>query len=325
MIETAYTGHRSQLFDVRRSRLVGGKADGMEVIDIWNGGNLSLTLLPSRCCDIYSVRFRGNSMAFHTPAGLVHPAFYQENRWLRSFAGGFLTTCGLQNVGAADPIREECGTHGRIANTPSDNTAIQLSEDGQSVRITAEMQEAVLFGARLRLRRTMEVRRGCDEILFTDTVTNLGWKEEPLSMLYHFNMGYPLIDADARVVIPSHTVVPRNAHAASGLADWQRLREPEPDFEEMCYYHFLRENYAGIDSPNLNTRVRIHFDSPDGVLDRLVEWKMMGCGDYVVGLEPISCTLEGQSDAEANGSLKHIAPQSSITNHFRITFGGLTE
>ena len=44
-MEQLHVGNTSQLFDVKQYRLVGGKADGVRAIDVWNGGDLSFTLV----------------------------------------------------------------------------------------------------------------------------------------------------------------------------------------------------------------------------------------------------------------------------------------
>ncbi|WP_274595949.1 DUF4432 family protein [Robinsoniella peoriensis] len=38
-------------------------------------------------------------------------------------------------------------------------------------------------------------------------------------------------------------------------------------------------------------------------LDHFVQWKMMGAGDYVMGLEPANATIDGIADAIENGSV----------------------
>ena len=43
-----YLGSLEQIFSLRRSRIDGGRGDGVRVIDVHNGGNLSLTVLPDR-------------------------------------------------------------------------------------------------------------------------------------------------------------------------------------------------------------------------------------------------------------------------------------
>lgn len=45
--------------------------------------------------------YKGKNLSFITPAGVVHPSYY-DNRgeeFLRSFTAGLLTTCGLTEIG----------------------------------------------------------------------------------------------------------------------------------------------------------------------------------------------------------------------------------
>jgi hypothetical protein len=61
-------------------------------------------------------------LAWVSPTGVVAPHFreLQGEGWLRSFGGGLLVTCGLQNVGEpSERGGEELGLHGRISNTPA--------------------------------------------------------------------------------------------------------------------------------------------------------------------------------------------------------------
>lgn len=320
-----YIGHTSQLFDVRQYKLSGGKADGVSAIDIWNGGNLHFTVLPDRGFDIYTVRYKNRNMSYHTPSGIVAPTYYNDigAKWLRSFGGGFLCTCGLQNIGNTDQNHPELTLHGRISNTPAENICADISDDGMSVTLSGILRESVIFGSKLLLKRVITCTHGSDVITFIDTVTNTGYKREPLSILYHFNMGYPLLSENAVPYIPAKKTTPRNEHAASDVNNWRAVYSPAVDFEEMCYYHILDKNVIGIDNRDINTSVRILFDSSDNILDRVIQWRMFGAGDYVMGLEPASCTLEGREEAVANGSQKYINAQSSIVNSFKITFGEL--
>ncbi|MBE6670766.1 MAG: DUF4432 family protein, partial [Ruminococcaceae bacterium] len=73
-----YIGNRMQLFDVREYKFSGGKAEGTRAIDIWNGANLHFTILPDRCLDLFTVRYKNKNMAFHTPNGVVNPSYYNE-------------------------------------------------------------------------------------------------------------------------------------------------------------------------------------------------------------------------------------------------------
>ena len=43
-------------------------------------------------------------------------------------------------------------------------------------------------------------------------------------------------------------------------------------------------------------------------LPRFVEWKMMGEGEYVVGMEPSNAGVEGRDRDRANGTLQFLEP-----------------
>lgn len=313
----------NQLFEVRQYTLSDGRASGTKAVSVWNGGNLSVTVLPDRNLDIADVRYKGRSMAFITPSGIVNPKYFESDgvNWLRSFGGGFLTTCGLENIGITDGV-EGLTMHGRIANIPCENLAVELSSDGLSARIAGTAREAMLFGPNLSLRREYTFSYGDDAITFTDTLTNRGFSRIPVCMLYHMNLGYPLVSENAKIVIPTEQVIPRTEASRINLDRWNRMEPPTAGFEENCYYHKLRENTYGVDNEKINTSVRIHFDS-DGLLDRLVEWRMCGEGEYVLGMEAASSTIDGRKDRQNNGSEKYIEPGQTYVNKFRITFSDL--
>ena len=318
-----YIGNPAQLFEVKQYTLTDGKANGTRAISVWNGAGLTYTLLPDRCLDIVDVRFKGYNMSYLTPTGITNPAYYETDgiNWLRTFAGGFLATCGLQNIGGTVDT-PGLTMHGRIGNTPCDNVCCDLAPDGMSATISGTAKEASLFGCKLTLRRTYTCAYGEDSITFTDVITNNGFERIPVSALYHMNIGYPLLSEDATVVIPTTDVSARTKHAQNHLDEWNKMVPPQHGFEEMCYYHKLSENCYGIDNPAIGVSMRIAFES-NGMLDRLIQWRMLGEGEYVMGLEAASCTLEGRKTAVDDGSQKYLDPGESFTNRFTITFKAL--
>ena len=95
-----YIGHPSQIFDVRESRLTGGKADGMRVLEVRNGKGLEFTVSLDRCADIPYLFYKGNSMAYIAPCGMVGPHYYDNSgiNFLKSFTAGFLTTLLFKSI-----------------------------------------------------------------------------------------------------------------------------------------------------------------------------------------------------------------------------------
>ncbi len=73
--------------------------------------------------------------------------------------------------------------------------------------VEADIRDAVIFGRKLTLHRTLTFPTGENAILLTDTIENHGDEASPVMVLYHMNMGYPLLSEKAEVVIPSCKVL----------------------------------------------------------------------------------------------------------------------
>ncbi len=313
-----YTGHDSQLYGIEEHRLVGGKGDGMRLLEVNNGKGLELTISPDRCADISRLRYRGINMSYFSPCGYAAPAYYDRtgSNWLKTFTAGFLTTCGLQAVGSPCVDEgEELPLHGTIANTPADQV-YWIEEDGYLV-IRAVIRDEALFARKYRLDREIRVSLTENEFVIRDVIENTGDAVQPLEVLYHMNMGYPLLDEDSIVAIPSVEVVPRDGHAAEDLENWMKMIKPEAGYVERCYYHrFEKEAKASIYQPKIGQGLEISFD-PE-VLDCFVEWKMMGVRDYVLGLECGNCYPDGRDVMRKSGILKFLEPGEKVKYEVKV-------
>lgn len=304
-----YIGQETQLYGIEEHRLVGGKGDGMRILQIRNGKGLEMTVLPDRCADISRLSYKGNNMSYFSPCGYVAPAYYDGNGtgWLKSFTAGFLTTCGLQAVGTpCTDDGEDLPLHGSIANIPAEH--VYWFEEKDWLVIRAVMKDEVLFGRKLRFYREIRISTEENEFMISDTIENAGDKTQPFEILYHLNMGYPLLDEDSIVEVPSEEVVPRDEHAANDLDNWAQIIKPQAGYQERCYYHkFVGENgKASIYQPKLGQGLEITFNAKE--LDAFVEWKMMGVRDYVLGLECGNCYPDGRDVMRKTGMLKFLEP-----------------
>ncbi len=315
-----YIGHDSQLYGVEEHRLVGGKGDGMRLYEMNNGKGLELTVSPDRNGDIMRLRYKGINMSYMSPCGYVAPSYYDSigSNWLKSFTAGFLTTCGLESVGVPCTDQgESFPLHGSIANTPCEHS-FYTEENGNLIVHTVTNDE-VIFGRKLRLFRKIQI--STEENCFTiqDTIENTGDKVEPFEILYHLNMGYPLLDEDSVITIPSREVKARDEHAAEDIANWMQMEKPVVGYQERCYYHKFADEkgYAKIHQPKLNMGLEIGFDASE--LDGFVEWKMMGVRDYVLGLECGNCYPDGRDEMRKIGMLKYLSPGEKKTYVIKIS------
>jgi hypothetical protein len=92
-------GDLSQLVSTRSVRLGDGNEDGVRAVDVRVTGGLSALVLTDRGMDLGPAWVAGHQVSWQSTTGIVGPAHYDETNWLRSFHGGLLVTCGLQNVG----------------------------------------------------------------------------------------------------------------------------------------------------------------------------------------------------------------------------------
>ena len=258
-------------------------------------------------------------MSYMSPCGYVAPAYYDRtgSNWLSSFTAGLLTTCGMQAVGSpCTDEGEELPLHGSIANSPCEQA--YFFEKGGELIVHTVTKDEQIFGRKLRLEREIRVSTETNEFEICDSITNTGDRVEPMEVLYHMNMGYPLLDEDSVITIPSVEVKPRDAHAADDIANWMHMEKPTAGYQERCYYHkFSDENgIAEIYQPKLHAGLRISFDASE--LDGFVEWKMMGVRDYVLGLECGNCYPDGRDVMRKNGMLKFLQPGEKKIYHVKV-------
>lgn len=300
------------------------------------GSGLEFTVLLDRGMDISSSSFCGKAMGWRSTTGDVAPQYFEPEgiRWIRSFYGGLLCTCGLMNVGAP---REESallgtGLHGRISNLPARDVKISQGWVGNEyvLAATGSMRETRVFAENIVLTRSVSTVLGGKRIWVHDTITNEGFKNTKFQVLYHCNIGWPVIDAGSEMISPSRFVAPRDATAEDGKQDWYKFSAPIHNYAEKCYYHDMAADRTGMVTVAL---VNDGFKSGNGFgvyvkynrdsLPRFTEWKQMGEQDYVVGLEPCNCGVEGREIDERQGLLHTLRPGESRC--YMLEFGPITD
>ncbi len=318
-----YVGNPLQIRGAEQYTLQDGAGNGMRFLCVRNGRGLEAWISLDRCADLSRVTFCGENMGYFSPCGYVAPQYYDSVGlgFLKSFTAGFVTTCGLTALGGPCVDEgEELPQHGTIANKPSRLLAMEENEDGLIVR--AEVIDARLFGRKLRLLREYRFSYTDDRIVMTDTVTNLADTTSPYMVLYHCNMGYPLLDEHSVVRVPNSGMSTRTELAAQYADTALQMEKPQAGFEERCYYYDVTAKdgvaRAGIYSPTIDKGVVLSYNKEQ--LPCFVEWKMMGKTDYVLGLEPCNCELDGRDVLRKNGTLRFLEPNESGTTAVEFTF-----
>jgi len=314
-----YIGDYSQLFGIEEYTLVGGKAAGVKAFDVRNGAGLEFTVVADRCMDIGRLSYKGVNCSYLSKVGVVSPVYYNGNdpSFFNNFSGGLLATCGLRNVGNSSTDQgESFPIHGRISNTPAEEVCASTVWEGDEAVMTlsGRMREARFFGENVQLKRKISCSVGKNRVAIQDCVENLGFRDERLMLLYHFNLGYPLLDEDAVLLTPSRTVDPRDTEALQGVRNWQQMQPPTQGYAEQVFYHDLHADEAGNTCVALVNRrlalgVALHFNKKQ--LFNFTQWKQMGQGEYVLGMEPCNCYVGGRFDPRNQNVQEYLKPGES--------------
>jgi len=323
-------GDMSQIGGVRPIELVNGSERGVRALKFNTGSGLEFLVVADRALDIAAARYRDIPLDWLSPTGLVAPAFYDslDLGWLWSMGGGLLVTCGLTHAGPPElDGDEELGLHGRIANSAGRNVAFGTDWDGDDFMIWAsgEVRESRLFGPNLVLKRMITCRLGESKIWLKDVVENCGFESSPLMVLYHCNIGFPLVNSGSELLAVVNDVEPRDKAAARGVDEFDRFSEPLPGYDEQVFFidHDTdaqgRVHVALVNRQFANNQgLGIYLSYLKGELGQYTEWKMMGQGAYVVGMEPGNCRPEGRTQARRRGVLEMLPPGESRTFHLEI-------
>lgn len=325
-------GDISQIGGIRPILLNEGPGRGVAAAEFDTGIGFRFTVLLDRGMDISSASWQGRSLCWRSPTGECAPACFEPEgfEWLRIFFGGLLTTCGPTYFGA--PCQDEgenLGLHGRWTTMAA--SKIQYDEhwagDDYLMSVTGHMREARVFGWNLHIVRKIWTKLGERRLFIEDTLTNHADKPTPLMLLYHCNIGWPFLDENSRLLTPIRgQVEPVDEFAAQGLKDFSSFHAPVPGIRERCYYHPVIPDKAGhcraaLMNPRLDGGAGVYLRYPYKALPTFTEWKMMGAGTYVVGLEPGSCRLESRDQARAHKRLQMLAPGAS--KKFQLELGVL--
>ncbi len=311
-------GSLSQLGGVTRFEYVDGKAKGVNALRVRTAAGLEFSILPEKGMDIVEASYRGQCLGWHSPVGIVHPAYYdaRDFQWLKSFPGGLISTCGMLSAGMpSEDAGEQWGLHGAVSNTPAEHITWdeQWEDDDCRIIVRGCVRETRVHGPNLLLNRTISTSLSSRTIFVHDSVENQGFQDAPLMMLYHLNFGFPLLTEHSRIYAPSKKIEPRNENAAATQATWAQFEPPTAGIQERVYYHEMKADSQGkvtvvlvSDDRRRDFGIAIQYSAAG--LPRFVQWKMTGANHFALGLEPSNCLVAGRRAEREAGTLRILRP-----------------
>ena len=312
------TGRLSQVGGITAFTHAEGKAKGVSTLRVRTVRGLEFWVVPDKGMDIFEASYRGRSLSWHSPNGIVHPAYHSDRglEWLKSFAGGLLCTCGLAAAGApSEDAGEPLGLHGRISNIPAEQVRWTEAWEGDDCILTAsgKVRESSVHGTNLVLERTISTSLHSCSLALHDVVRNEGFHDSPLMVLYHFNFGYPLLTERSRVYSPTQSTEAATAYASRTQEEWHLFDVPEKGGEERVYFHRMQPDSRGrvtvvLVSDDANPEFGIALSYDRDTLPEFVQWKMTAANHFVLGLEPANCRSLGRRAERERGTLQTISP-----------------
>jgi hypothetical protein len=333
-LQPGHVGGPAAGYRVVKRTLQTGLSKGVDVIEVDNGV-FQFVVIPTRGMGLWRASLGEVQLAWRSPVrGPVHPALVNLADegglgWLRGF-DELLCRCGLESNGA--PERNPDGTlryglHGRIANTPANKVQVAIDRDSGEITVVGVVDETRLFGNKLRLATTITTRVGQPGLSIADTITNLSAEPGELELLYHFNLGVPLLGPGAKVLLPVKKMAPRDAAAAADLPDWTLYKPPAPGLPEAAHYFQLAADAQGQTQAVLcgaagDRGVSLKFNT--GELPCFTLWKnrQAPADGYVTGLEPGINFPNAKSFERHSGRVAVVSPGESRTYHVAIEVHG---
>lgn len=325
--------HRELLRHIGRLEQIGGivagtygegAERGVRFLDIRSGGGLEARVMVDRGFDIGELRFDGLPLGWRSGNGFRAPGLHDPEEdsgtgLLRSM-DGMMLTCGLDHVrGAAESSAAHFGPrrqrvfhplHGRIGLTPAQLLTQQpVWRDDDCVLVCEGIvRQAMMYGETLELQRRIEVPLGGQRIEIVDVVRNAGHRRTPHMLLYHLNFGFPLLDRDTQLVLPSNQAQPDQLRAFGGRQD-----VPQDDaIDELLEVQPLPDEQGRVSvalvNPGLANGLGVTVEYDATTLPALQIWRHLGPGMNVLAIEPATNIAAPRADLERNRQILFLEP-----------------
>lgn len=307
---------------VQAVTLSDGPGRGVRVLQVRSGGGLEWEIVVDRGFDIGRVSFRGRTVSWHSATGvrapwLMDPAGDGGQGFLRGHSG-FMTTCGLdhirqpETVAVRDQPLHPSGAiahplHGRYSVQPARLIGTGCDEEAGDPILwcEAEIRQTFVFGACLSLRRRYECVVGSSRFTVSDRVRNIGPTPVPHLMLYHINLGYPLIDDGSTFALPGAVEVWREGGGAAA----EPFGPPAPEQKrELSLHRWADADPRPVVSVAAVSNLALEIGLDASQLPFCQVLRLPSAGLYGLSIEPCSTSSRSRRVADEQGETRILHP-----------------
>lgn len=162
---------------------------------------------------------------------------------------------------------------GRIAGCRAELIAKRIDWDAGAVAVDVVVRQAMVFGENLELHRRYAFALGRGEVMLHDVVTNRGFRPSRHGILYHVNVGHPILAETAQLHGPGWSLADRLRGGATPVDDHVEVVGAAPSPPDGC----VGLTVGGV-------ALRLRFDA--AALPITALWRAFQSRTYALGLEP---------------------------------------
>lgn len=314
-----YVADMGQLAGIRPVTYTDGPEAGVRALEFRTGAGLSFTVLADRCMDVGLAEIDGVPLSFMTGVGYAHPAYYSghESDWLQTFPGGLFVTGGLDTYGQPGADEgQQFGLHGRATALAARGLSWDADWDGDEYVLKArgKMKQVSFHGEHLQLTREITAKLGENRFTIHDVVENLAGRPEAHMILYHFNVGFPLLDEGSVLEVNATRTDGLDARGEAVVERARQVQGPVYGYQEEVVVHDVAPDAAGWATARVvngafgggrGLALTIRYKKDE--LPYLWQWRNFKERAYVMGVEPGNAHMHGRAYNRQQGTLPILA------------------
>ena len=196
--------------------------------------------------------------------------------------------------------------HGKGSSHPAVLRGHGLVDDVPEPYIFCEVEfvQAMSFVSALRLRRRIEIPVGSQSIKLCDVVRNVGSNPVTHMLLYHFNLGFPMVGPGSTLTLGGDSCV-WQSETHDPIAPFP---PPENNARNLLSVYEHASKIGKVTIENAQSDLQLDISYPSEQLPYCQMLRVAEKGIYGIGVEPCTAAGRTRADARQNGDMIILQP-----------------